>query len=106
MPHKSSTSSKYSNISTTSAASSTNNNEPDLGNSAENRTVTLKARVSDVEQIEKAVFGLMNTIGYITKEKDIYFNVTNGQLKLRLTKNVPHQKVAYMYTFSYIININ
>lgn len=95
---KFSTSSKYSNISSTISTASSSimqliSPTSNTKNGAENRTVTLKARVLDLEKLEAKVFVLMNTIGYLTKKTDVYFNVPNGQLKLRFTTNL-HQKTT------------
>lgn len=48
------------------------------------KTVTLKARVDNVEQMESAIFHLTESIGHMRISQDIYFDVPFGQMKLRI----------------------
>uniref|UniRef100_A0A915BTR5 CYTH domain-containing protein n=1 Tax=Parascaris univalens TaxID=6257 RepID=A0A915BTR5_PARUN len=47
-------------------------------------TVALKARVHNCEQMESAIFELTESLGLVTSQEDIYFDVPHGQLKLRV----------------------
>jgi hypothetical protein len=48
--------------------------------------LALKARVvEDLEIMEELIFNYTQTIGHIAYQNDIYFQVNNGQMKLRLT---------------------
>jgi len=47
------------------------------------RSVTLKAKVEDVEGMECALFQLTQSIGHVLREEDVYFSVPVGQMKLR-----------------------
>lgn len=49
-----------------------------------NWTVALKARVDNCEQMESAIFELTESLGLVTSQEDIYFDVPHGQLKLRI----------------------
>lgn len=47
-------------------------------------SIVLKARVSDMEQAENAIFDLTESLGTFFVQEDVYFNVPNGNLKLRI----------------------
>ncbi|ETN85071.1 adenylate cyclase [Necator americanus] len=48
------------------------------------QSIVLKARVNDIEQAENAIFELTESLGTFFIQEDVYFNVPNGNLKLRI----------------------
>ncbi|KIH48045.1 hypothetical protein ANCDUO_21889, partial [Ancylostoma duodenale] len=48
------------------------------------QSIVLKARVNDIEQAENAIFDLTESLGTFFVQEDVYFNVPNGNLKLRI----------------------
>ncbi|VDL71580.1 unnamed protein product [Nippostrongylus brasiliensis] len=48
------------------------------------QSIVLKARVDDIEQAENAIFDLTESLGTFFVQEDVYFNVPNGNLKLRI----------------------
>jgi len=57
------------------------------GSTSTYRSVTLKAKVEDVEAMECALFQLTQSIGHVLREEDVYFSVPVGQMKLRTNLN-------------------
>lgn len=54
--------------------------------SATNLHLALKARVvDDMETVEERIFNFTQSIGHVAHQEDIYFQVSSGQMKLRLT---------------------
>lgn len=64
-------------------------------------SIVLKARVSDMEQAENAIFDLTESLGTFFVQEDVYFNVPNGNLKLRIM----HPNVG-LVSFSHSIRRN
>mgnify|MGYP001598628688 CR=1 FL=1 len=55
------------------------------------QSVTLKARVDELQTTEEAVFELTESLGTLFEQEDVYFNVPHGNLKLRIMKpNASH----------------
>ncbi|PAV89933.1 hypothetical protein WR25_15246 isoform B [Diploscapter pachys] len=50
------------------------------------QSVTLKARVDELQTTEEAVFELTESLGTLFEQEDVYFNVPHGNLKLRIMK--------------------
>ncbi|KAE9416793.1 hypothetical protein Angca_001352 [Angiostrongylus cantonensis] len=48
------------------------------------QSVVLKARVDDLEEMETLIFDLTDSLGTFFVQEDVYFNVPNGNLKLRI----------------------
>ncbi|PIO61544.1 hypothetical protein TELCIR_16932 [Teladorsagia circumcincta] len=48
------------------------------------QSIVVKARVDDMEQAENAIFDLTESLGTFFVQEDVYFNVPNGNLKLRI----------------------
>ncbi|KAJ1346248.1 hypothetical protein KIN20_001001 [Parelaphostrongylus tenuis] len=48
------------------------------------QSIVLKARVDDLEQMENLIFDLTESLGTFFTQEDVYFNVPNGNLKLRI----------------------
>ncbi|KAI1718409.1 CYTH domain-containing protein [Ditylenchus destructor] len=67
------------------------------------KTVTLKARVDDVEQMESAIFHLTESMGYLRFSQDIYFDVPFGQMKLRIKQ--PGQDRGELISYKQTNNI-
>uniref|UniRef100_A0A914XH26 CYTH domain-containing protein n=1 Tax=Plectus sambesii TaxID=2011161 RepID=A0A914XH26_9BILA len=49
------------------------------------RNVVVKARVDDYEKIEELIFHFTDSLGSVAVQEDVYFNVTQGRMKLRIT---------------------
>uniref|UniRef100_A0A915EJS3 CYTH domain-containing protein n=1 Tax=Ditylenchus dipsaci TaxID=166011 RepID=A0A915EJS3_9BILA len=67
------------------------------------KTVTLKARVNDLEQMEWALFKLTESIGHLRTSEDIYFDVPYGQMKLRI--NSPRQDHGELISYKQTNNV-
>ncbi|VDO14953.1 unnamed protein product [Haemonchus placei] len=48
------------------------------------QSIVVKARVDDMEKAENAIFDLTESLGTFFVQEDVYFNVPNGNLKLRI----------------------
>lgn len=53
----------------------------------EKRNIEIKARISDAEEFQKRICiakRLTNNDGQILKQRDVFYKVSNGRLKLRM----------------------
>lgn len=48
------------------------------------RSVVMKAKVMDVEKIEGLIFHFTESLGSVAVQEDVYFNVPQGRMKLRI----------------------
>lgn len=51
------------------------------------RNVIVKARVEDSEKIEGLIFHFTDSLGSVADQEDVYFNVPEGRMKLRITNS-------------------
>ncbi|XP_059620768.1 uncharacterized protein LOC132264544 [Phlebotomus argentipes] len=64
----------------------------------DSRNVEVKARMGSDENFNRCVEiakKLCSSEGEVIKQHDVFFNVTNGRLKLRFLENTPSQLVSY-----------
>ncbi|CAH3035010.1 unnamed protein product [Porites lobata] len=57
--------------------------------------VEIKAKVKDFETFKKKAKELSGSEGEVIEQKDIFFNVPQGRLKLRFLQNKPSQLIYY-----------
>uniref|UniRef100_A0A914WHH2 CYTH domain-containing protein n=1 Tax=Plectus sambesii TaxID=2011161 RepID=A0A914WHH2_9BILA len=59
------------------------------------RNVVAKAYVEDSEEIEGLIFHYTDSLGSVIAQEDIYFNVPQGRLKLRISSPNPNGQLIY-----------
>ncbi|CAD6190157.1 unnamed protein product [Caenorhabditis auriculariae] len=56
----------------------------DGGKEQMRQSIVIKARVQDNEKMENAIFEMTESLGTVFLQEDVYFNVPQGNLKLRI----------------------
>ncbi|KAK0394477.1 hypothetical protein QR680_000761 [Steinernema hermaphroditum] len=70
------------------------------------KSITMKARVADLGAMSETIFTLTDSQGESAAQEDIYFNVANGHMKLRINHPSNHYGTLIHYKNNYRSGIN